>query len=57
VDAEARGNPRFKQYLRGFAAYLNMVQPKEGAALLRRVNELLGGAPDEESPAGGETVE
>jgi retron-type reverse transcriptase len=54
VDAEARGNPRFKQYLRGFAAYLNMVQPNEGAALLRRVNELLGGAPDQESPAGGE---
>lgn len=54
VDAEARGNPQFKQYLRGFAAYLNMVQPKEGAALLRRVNELLGGAPDQESPAGGE---
>ena len=54
VEAEARGNPRFKEYLRGFAAYLNMVQPKEGAALLRRVNELLGGAPDQESPAGGE---
>lgn len=54
VDAEARGNPRFRHYLRGFAAYLNMVQPKEGAALLRRVNELLGGAADPEPPADGE---
>jgi len=50
VDAEARGNPRFKEYLRGFAAYLNMVQPQDGPALLRRVNELLGGAPDQEVP-------
>ncbi|HJZ53389.1 MAG TPA: reverse transcriptase family protein [Gemmataceae bacterium] len=50
VEAEARGNPRFKQYLRGFAAYLHMVQPDHGAALLRRVNELLGGKPDDEAP-------
>ena len=48
VDAEARGNPRFREYLRGFAAYLNMVQPTVGPALLRRVNELLDGAPDAE---------
>ena len=41
VDAEARGNPRFREYLRGFAAYLNMVQPEEGAALLARVNQML----------------
>jgi retron-type reverse transcriptase len=33
----------FPQYLRGIAAYLNMVQPEHGAPLLRRVNELLGG--------------
>ncbi|MDB5312464.1 MAG: hypothetical protein JWO38_6666 [Gemmataceae bacterium] len=43
VDAEARGNPRFREYLRGFAAYLHMVQPEQGTDLLRRVNELLGG--------------
>jgi retron-type reverse transcriptase len=45
VDAEARGNPRFRQYLRGFAAYLNMVRPEGGGAILRQVNELLGGGP------------
>jgi retron-type reverse transcriptase len=54
VEAEARGNPRFKEYLRGFAAYLNMVQPEHGGAILRRVNELLGGKPDEETTASGE---
>ena len=36
----------FSQYLRGIAAYLNMVQPEHGAELLRRVNELLGGSID-----------
>ena len=42
----------FPGYLRGIAAYLNMVQPEHGAQLLRRVNELLGGpveGPDEAS--------
>ncbi len=43
----------FPGYLRGLAAYLNMVQPEHGAALLRRVNELLGGPVegDEAPPA------
>ncbi len=36
--------PAFSQYLRGIAAYLNMVQPEQGSAMLRRVNELLGTA-------------
>jgi hypothetical protein len=35
---------KFPGYLRGIAAYLNMVQPEHGAELLRRVNELLGGS-------------
>src|SRR5262249_51195276 len=49
-----RGNAgAFKQYLRGFAAYLNMVQPETGAALLRRVNELPGGPVEEEAPGTG----
>src|SRR5262249_21531658 len=49
VEEQARRHPRFggnagafAQYLRGIAAYLNMVQPEHGAALLRRVNELVG---------------
>jgi retron-type reverse transcriptase len=61
VEAEAAKHPAFKgnagafkQWLRGFAAYLNMVQPETGAALFRRVNELLGGGVEDESPAGGE---
>ena len=48
----------FPGYLRGIAAYLNMVQPEHGAPLLRRVNELFGGpiAEGEELPdeSGGE---
>ena len=38
----------FAGYLRGIAAYLNMVQPEQGAEMLRRVNVLLG------TPAAGE---
>ena len=40
--ANAKDAGAFAQYLRGVAAYLNMVQPEHGAALLKRVNELLG---------------
>ncbi|QJX00435.1 reverse transcriptase family protein [Frigoriglobus tundricola] len=53
VESQAARHPNFggnvgafTQYLRGIAAYLNMVQPDHGAALLRRVNELLGPAAD-----------
>jgi hypothetical protein len=42
----------FPQYLRGIAAYLNMVQPEHGAPLLRRVNELLGGPVADDGKAG-----
>jgi retron-type reverse transcriptase len=45
----------FPGYLRGLAAYLNMVQPDHGGPLLRRVNELFGGPADDGSvPADGE---
>jgi retron-type reverse transcriptase len=69
VEEQAKRHPRFKgnvggftQYLRGIAAYLNMVQPEHGAALLRRVNELIGGGVEDETPKdatppGGETAE
>ena len=43
----------FPPYLRGIAAYLNMVQPEHGGPLLRRVNELLGGPPEGEGEADG----
>jgi hypothetical protein len=42
IESQARGRPRFREYLRGFASYVHMVQPEEGAALLREVEELLG---------------
>jgi hypothetical protein len=52
------GAAKFPGYLRGIAAYLNMVQPEHGAELLRRVNELCGPVSGEgEAPdgkAGGE---
>jgi retron-type reverse transcriptase len=51
MEEQAKRHPKFqgnagafKQYLRGIAAYLNMVQPEHGAALLKRVNELVGKA-------------
>lgn len=50
IESQAKRHPKFDgnvgafgQYLRGIAAYLNMVQPEHGAALLRRVHVLLGG--------------
>ena len=42
IQSQARGNPAFGDYLRGFASYLNMVDPEEGGRLLKEVNALLG---------------
>jgi retron-type reverse transcriptase len=42
VASQARGNPRFGDYLRGFASYVHMVHPEEGEELLRQVDALLG---------------
>ncbi len=42
IESQARGRARFAEYLRGFASYVHMVQPDEGAELLREVEELLG---------------
>ena len=41
VAAEARGREDFTDYLRGFAAYVHMVQPELGARLLAEVSEIL----------------
>lgn len=40
VEAECRKHPGLASYLRGFASYLNMVHPEEGARVLREVREL-----------------
>ena len=42
VESQARGNPRFGNYLRGFASYIHMIHPEEGLELLSQVEELLG---------------
>lgn len=42
IESQARGRKDFSSYLRGFASYLNMVHPEEGAEMLRQVEELLG---------------
>jgi hypothetical protein len=52
VASQARGNPGFADYLRGFASYIHMVHPEEGAELLRQVDALLG----PERDPGGEGV-
>lgn len=41
LESQAHGNPAFGDYLRGFASYLNMVDPKEGQQLLKEVDALL----------------
>ena len=43
VASQARGNTAFADYLRGFASYIHMIHPDEGAALLREVEEILAG--------------
>jgi retron-type reverse transcriptase len=42
IVSQAKGRPRFADYLRGFASYVHMVHPEEGHDLLRQVEELLG---------------
>ena len=44
VASQARGRPRFEDWLRGYAAYIHMVHPDEGAALMSEVDALLKGA-------------
>jgi len=42
LESQARGHPRFADYLRGFASYVHMVHPEEGAELLKEVEKLVG---------------
>jgi hypothetical protein len=42
VASQARGRANLGAYLRGFASYVHMVYPEEGAELFRQVEELLG---------------
>lgn len=42
LESQARAHPRFAEYLRGFASYVHMVHPEEGAELLGQVEALLG---------------
>jgi retron-type reverse transcriptase len=42
VESQSRGHARFADYLRGFASYVHMVHPEEGAELLRQIEALLG---------------
>ncbi|HWN69835.1 MAG TPA: reverse transcriptase family protein, partial [Haliangium sp.] len=44
LASQARGRDDFADYLRGFAAYVQMVQPDLGARLVREVEEILAGA-------------
>lgn len=44
VASQARGRDDFADYLRGFAAYVQMVQPDLGARFVREVDEILAGA-------------
>ena len=42
--SQARGRDDFPDYLRGFAAYVQMVQPELGRRLVREAEQLLTGA-------------
>lgn len=44
LASQARGRDDFADYLRGFAAYVQMVQPELGARFVREVEEILAGA-------------
>lgn len=49
LASQARGREDLGAYLRGFASYVHMVHPDEGAELLRQVDELLGPEAPEET--------
>lgn len=51
VASQARGVPRFESYLLGYAAYMNMVHPEEGAELLTRVRALVAANHDGQGDA------
>jgi hypothetical protein len=42
IASQAGGNTRFVDYLRGYASYIHMIRPDEGAEMLHQVDELLG---------------
>ena len=48
ITSQARGRATFAAWMRGYAAYVHMVHPEEGAEMLREVAELLG--PDTTEP-------
>jgi predicted TIM-barrel fold metal-dependent hydrolase len=45
VPSQAKGHEDFPAYLAGYAAYVNMVDPKLGKAYITEVARLLGEAP------------
>lgn len=47
VASQARGRERFEEYLLGYASYMKMVHPGEGAELLARVKGLLARGGDD----------
>jgi hypothetical protein len=50
IESQARGRKDFAGWLRGYASYIHMVHPEEGADLLRQVTELLGPEAEESTP-------
>jgi retron-type reverse transcriptase len=50
IESQARGRKDFAGWLRGYASYIHMVHPEEGAELLRQVEELVGAEPEEPTP-------
>jgi retron-type reverse transcriptase len=50
IESQARGRKDFVGWLRGYASYIHMVHPEEGADLLREVAELLGTEEEEQTP-------
>lgn len=44
VESQAKGKPGFRDWLRGYASYVHMIHPADGAEMLAEVKELLGDA-------------
>ncbi|MBA3542703.1 MAG: RNA-directed DNA polymerase [Deltaproteobacteria bacterium] len=45
LESQARGKEDFEAYLRGYAAYVNMVDPPLGKKFIAQVEAVLGGTP------------
>ena len=46
VESQEEGRPGFRSWLRGYASYVHMIHPEDGATMLAEIDELFGSDED-----------